>query len=134
MAAPSDNDFPDAVSAPPGRTTRSTRKRKSDLISDVELSDSDVPVKPAKKKPGPKAKEKESSDVESIEEERPKPVKKKPELKPKPKAKPKQKSKRLFFSALRVPSWCASIFMAQVREIFGSEMSKHAVILLRIQM
>ncbi|KAJ7502309.1 hypothetical protein B0H11DRAFT_1907421 [Mycena galericulata] len=57
----------------------------------MSLSGSDVPVKPAKKKPGPKAKEKESSDVELIEEERPILVKKKPGPKPKPKPKAKQK-------------------------------------------
>ncbi|KAJ7506506.1 hypothetical protein B0H11DRAFT_1903871 [Mycena galericulata] len=80
------------VSEPPGWATRSTRKRKSDLISDVKLSDSDVPVKPAKKKPEPKAKQKESSDVEFIEEERLKPLIKKikPGPKPKPKPKPSQ--------------------------------------------
>ncbi|KAJ7429745.1 hypothetical protein B0H11DRAFT_2211911 [Mycena galericulata] len=42
MAAPSDDGFPDAISEPHGRTTRSTRKRKSNLISDVELSDTET--------------------------------------------------------------------------------------------
>ncbi|KAJ7460471.1 hypothetical protein B0H11DRAFT_1923873 [Mycena galericulata] len=84
MATPSDNEFPNAVSAPPGWTTRCRGV---------------VPVKPAKKKPGPKAKEKESSDIESIEEERLKPVNKKPGPKPNPK---------LRFLWIRVNSFAAS--------------------------
>jgi hypothetical protein len=95
-------DFPasDTVMAPVSDTddivvssSRAGRKRKSGaaLLSDMSDDDVDVPVKPARKKPGPKPKVRAISDVDESEDDTPKPAKKKPGRKPKAKGKPNEK-------------------------------------------